>query len=139
MREILEIGALGKTSIRISDLPERKIKVFKRDDSVEFLLKSLIDEETDLLMLENESLVIDHTAIIEKITGDLSFLQNIENFLDLNASVFKFESPKLIPEKLTLSEICKMMLYMKHPYVMTSEQIWTPRDIFKALSLELAH
>ena len=137
IREILEIGALCNTNIKICDLPERKIKVFKRDDSIEYLLRSLSDEETDLLMLDNESLFIDHTTIIEKITGDLNFLKDVENFLELNASVFKLANPKLIPDKLTLSEVCKMMLYMKHPYVMTTEQVFTPRDILQALSLDL--
>jgi len=137
IREILEIGALCNTNIKVCDLPERKIKVFKRDDPIEYLLSSLLDEETDLLMLENESLFIDHTTIIEKITGDLNFLKDVENFLELNASVFKLANPKLIPDKLTLSEVCKMMLYMKHPYVMTTEQVFTPRDILQALSLDL--
>ena len=134
IREILEIGALCKTNITISDLEDRKTKFFSRDDNVEFLVKSLIDEETDLLILENESKFIDHATIIEKISGDMNFLQDVGNILDLNASVFKLGSPKLIPEKLTISEVCKMMLYMKHPYVMTSDQIWTPRDVLQVLS-----
>lgn len=134
IREILEIGALCKTNISISDLPERKINVFKRDDNVEFLIKSLLDEETDLLVLDNEFLFIDHTTVIEKISGDLNFLQNVDNFLDLTTSVFKLASPKLIPDKLTIPEVCKIMLYMKHPYVMTSDRIWTPRDVLQVLS-----
>jgi len=85
-------------------------------------------------MLENESLVIDQATILEKINGDLNYLQNVENFLDLNASIFKFVSPKLIPDKLSLSEVCKTMLYMKHPYVMNSNRIWTPYDILSAIS-----
>jgi hypothetical protein len=64
----------------------------------------------------------------------LNFLQNVDNFLDLTASVFKLPSPKLIPDKLTIPEVSKMMLYMKHPYVMTSDRIWTPRDILQVLS-----
>ena len=100
---------------------KEKSRFSERDDPIEDLLKSLLQDETDLLMLENESLFIDQTTIIEKITGDLNFLKDIDNFLELNASIFKLTNPKLIPDKLSLSEVCKMMLYMKHPYVMTSE------------------
>ena len=135
IREILEIGALSKSNIRMSDLEERKIPSIKRDDTVEFLLKSLLREDTDLLLIENESLFIDNNIVIEKIVNDLNYLKDVENFLELNASVFKFASPKLIPEKLTISEVCKLMLYMKHPYVMTSNRIWTPHDVVKIMNL----
>jgi len=135
IREIIEIGALCQSNIRVSDFAERKMQSIKRDDTVEFLLKSLLHEETDLLMLENELLFIDQNIVIEKIVGDLNYLQDVDNFLELSTSVFKFESPKLIPEKLTISEVCKLMLYMKHPYVMTSDRIWTPRDVVDIMSL----
>lgn len=134
VREILEIGSFCKTNIQTSDLPERKIKIFRRDDSVEDIIKSLLNDDADVLMLENESLVIDQATILEKINGDLNYLQNVENFLDLNASIFKFVSPKLIPDKLSLSEVCKTMLYMKHPYVMNSNRICTPYDVLSAIS-----
>lgn len=133
VREILEIGALCKTDINASELPERKIRFFKREETIADIIKSLLQEDTDLLILENELLFIDQTTIIEKIVGDLNYLQDVDNFLDLNASTFKLENPKLIPDKLTLSEICKTMLCMKHPYVMTSNRIWTPRDVLYVL------
>ncbi len=134
IREILEIGALCKTNINASELPERKIKIFKREDTIEDLIKSLLRNDNEILILENESLFIDYVTIIEKITGDLNYLQDVDNFLDLNASIFKLQSPKLIPDKLTLSEICKTMLYMKHPYVMTQNRIWTPQDVLNILN-----
>jgi hypothetical protein len=133
IREILEIGALCKTSFGASALPEQKIKIFRRDDSIEDLIKSLIYDNTELLLLENESLFIDPMAVIEKIAGDLKYLKNCENFLDLNASIFKLERPKLIPNKLTLSEICQTMLYMKYPYIMTENKILTPKSILEIL------
>ena len=139
IREILEIGALCKTNINASELPERKIKVFKREDTIEDLIKSLLQNDTEILILENESLFIDHLTIIEKITKDLNYLQGVDNFLDLNASIFKLQSPKLIPDKLTLSEVCKTMLYMKHPYVMTQNRIWTPLDVLNVLSQGLGN
>jgi hypothetical protein len=134
IREILEIGALCKTNFDATNLPSQKIKIFKRDDTIEDLIKSLLHENTEVLILENESLFIDHMTIIEKIAGDLNFLKDCGNFLDLNASIFNLERPKLIPEKLSVSEICQIMLYMRHPYVMTSNQLLTPKSILQILS-----
>ena len=73
-------------------------------------------------------------TIIEKIAGDLNYLKNCNEFLDFNASIFKLERPKLVPNNLTLSEICQIMLAMKHPYIMTSNQLFTPRRILEILS-----
>jgi len=137
IREILEIGALCKTDFQASDLTDPKIKIFKRDDTVEDIIKSLMRDNTEVLVLENESLFIDPMTIIEKIAGDLNYLKDCNNFLDLNASIFKLHQPKLIPEKLSLSEICQTMLYMKHPYIMTSNKLLTPRNILEILSKDL--
>lgn len=134
IREILEVGALCKSNFEITDLPDQKIKFFRRDDTVEDVIKSLIQDDTELLLLENESLFIDPMKIIEKIVDDLNYLKNCNNFLDLNASIFKLERPKLIPNNLILSEICQTLLSMKHPYVMTSNHLLTPRSILEILS-----
>ena len=137
IREILEIGALCKSDFQASDLADPQIKIFRRDDTVEDIIKSLIHDNTEVLLLENESLFIDPMTIIEKIAGDLNYLKNCKNFLDLNASIFKLQQPRLIPEKLSLSEICQTMLYMKHPYIMTSNKLLTPRNILEFLSKDL--
>jgi len=137
IREILEIGTLCKSDFQASDLADPKIKMFRRDDTVEDIIKSLIHDNTEVLLLENESLFIDPMTIIEKIGGDLNYLKDCNNFLDLNASIFKLQQPKLIPEKLSLSEICQTMLYMKHPYIMTSNKLLTPRNILEFLSKDL--
>ena len=134
IREILEVGSLCKSNFEISELPDKKITIFKRDDTVEDIIKSLILDNTEFLLLENESLFIDSMTIIEKIVGDLNYLKNCNDFLDLNASIFKLERPKLIPNNLTLSEISQTMLSMKHPYVMTSNHLFTPRSILEVLN-----
>ncbi len=134
IREILEVGALCKSNFETSDLPSKKIKIFRRDDTVEDIINSLIADDIEFLLLENESLFIDSMTIIEKIAGDLNYLKNCNDFLELNASIFKLERPKLVPNNLMLHEICKTMLSMKHPYIMTSNQLFTPRSILESLS-----
>ncbi len=134
IREILEVGALCKSNFKISNLPNKTIKKFRRDDMVEDIIKSLIQEDTEFLLLDNESLFIDSMTIIEKIVNDLNYLKNCDNILDLSASIFKLQSPKLIPNNFTLSEISQSMLSMKHPYVMTSNHLFTPRSILEILT-----
>ena len=133
VNEILEIGSMCQTEITAAKATDRKIITCKRDDSVENITKLLADEQTEFLMLENESGILDQLSFIEKITDDLNFLEDVDNFLELNASIFQFYTPKLIPEKLPFSEICKVMLKIKHPYVMTTKRLWTPQDVLNIL------
>ncbi len=132
-REILEIGSMSQSNI-LPQNPIRKIKTCKREDTVKTLLESLLSAENDCLVLEDESVIIDHRLMLQKIVTDLNFLNGIDNFLELNTSIFQFEAPKLIPEKLSFPEICKVMLEMKNPYVMTPNRVWTPSDVLDALS-----
>jgi len=133
VNEILEIGSMSQSEITATEPTERKIVTCKRDDSVEDITKLLAEEQIEFLMLENESGILDQLTLIEKITTDLNFLEDVNDFLELNASIFQFQTPKLIPEKLPFSEICKVMLKIKHPYVMTTKRLWTPRDVLEIL------
>ena len=133
VNEILEIGSMSQSEITAAEPTERKIVTCKRGDSVEDITKLLSEEQIEFLMLENESGIIDQSSLIEKITTDLNFLEDVNDFLELNASIFQFQTPKLIPEKLPFSEICKVMLKIKHPYVITTKRLWTPRDILEIL------
>jgi predicted transcriptional regulator len=133
VNEILEIGSLCQTEITAADPTDKKIITCKRDDSIENITKLLSDEQTEFLMLENESGILDQLSFVEKITNDLNFLKDVNSFLELNASIFQFYTPKLIPEKLPFSEICKVMLEIKHPYVMTTKRLWTPQDVLDIL------
>ncbi len=130
-REILEVGSMSK--IDFSSQGPRKIDLCNREDTVHDILESLVIKENDCMILEDESVIIDHRIILEKITSDLNFLNGVDDFLELNASIFRFEAPKLIPEKLSFPEICKVMLEMKNPYVMTTNRIWTPSDVLDVL------
>lgn len=133
VKEILEIGALCKTEITASQEKSGKTSFFTRETSVRDIIKALIQDDTNYLLLKDENLVLDPLSIIERITQDFNFLKNVDNFLDLNASIFKFRVPKLIPERLEFSEICKLMLEMRYPYLTTSTRLWTPLDILDCL------
>lgn len=133
VKEILEIGALCKTSITAAQEKLKKTSFCTRETSVRDIIKGLIQDDADYLLLNDENLVLDSFSIIERITTDFNFLRNVENFLDLNLSIFQFRTPKLIPERLEFSEICKLMLEMKYPYLTTSTRLWTPLDVLDCL------
>lgn len=135
--EILEIGSMSNVKIDSSKLPKRKIARCSRDDSVEDLIKTLLNSESSFAMLEGDSLGIDQISIIKKLSNELNFLENIEEFLELKASIFQFQSPKLIPENLMFSEICRVMMESDFPYSMTESRIWTPKDVLDVLSVGL--
>lgn len=132
-KELLEIGSMSSTDIIESFNKTNSIPKFRRDSSVKEIINILVKDDVNCILLEDENLILDSFAIIERITSDLNFLKNTDDFLDLNASIFQFKTPKLIPERLEFSEICKLMLEMKYPYLITATRLWTPWDILDCL------
>ena len=133
-REILEIGSMCQIENSVELETRKKIAKCTRTDSVEDVIKLLTDDKIELLQLEGESLILDRKSVIQNIVTKLNFLDSVDNFLELNATIFQFQSPKLIPDNLAFPEICKLMLDMQFPYLITSKRIWTPLDVMEILS-----
>lgn len=132
-RRLLEVGILCDTSMRVVDIPSRPIVTFSKDDSVEDIISSMLKNKIDVLILENTASFINPQIIFEKILEDSEHLQQIDNFLQMKTSVFKLRTIKIISENLTIPELCKIMLKMRHPFVMTRDKILTPYDMILAL------
>ena len=133
-REVLEIGSMCQfKDIQKLETNEKVITV-NRDSSVNDTIKLLTKGKNELVQLEGESLVLDRQAVLQNIVTKLNFLENVEDFLELNTTIFQFQAPKLIPDNLAFPEICKLMLDMKYPYLITSKRIWTPLDVMEILS-----
>jgi hypothetical protein len=131
IRQVLEIGALCKTNVVASSLPKKRTTTFKRDDRFRDIIGKLRQDEGGFVLLEDDLSFVNHEILLEKIK-ELNNTQN-DNLLDLSASTFKTITPTLISDRLTIAEICKIMLNMKYPCVMTYEQMITPRDILNLL------
>ena len=112
----------------------KKVITVNRDSSINDTIKLLTKGKNELVQLEGESLVLDRQAVLQNIVTKLNFLENVEDFLELNTTIFQFQAPKLIPDNLAFPEICKLMLDMKFPYLITSKRIWTPLDVMEILS-----
>lgn len=135
-RKLLEVGALSKTDMRVSDMPKKKIVTFTKDYTVKEIIVSMFENKTRKLILEDVSLFISDRIITEKIANDLNYLRNVNNFLDMSADIFKLESPKIISEDIGIPEACKIMSDMLHPYLMTKDQVISPWDIVMILGSE---
>ena len=135
-RKLLEIGALSKTKMKVSDIPKKRIITFTKDYTVKEIIVSMFENKTRKLILEGVLLFISDRIITEKIANDLNYLRNVNNFLDMSADIFKLESPKIISEDMGIPEACKIMSDMLHPYLMTKDQVISPWDIVTILGSE---
>lgn len=133
--QVLEIGTLCKTNVMTSSFPKKRLVTFRRDDKIRTIIEKLDQNKNNFVMLEGELSFVNHEIILEKIK-ELNTTQN-ENLLELSASTLKTITPTLISDRLTVSEICKIMLGMKYPCVITSEQVITPHDILEVLCKEI--
>lgn len=133
-RSILEIGLQLEPNIRVSDLPHGKITNFVREDTVEKIIRTMIRNDSSVLILENTSSFLSAQIIFERIVNDFKYLKQMDNFLDLPISDFKLKNAKMISSNTTIVEMCKIMLNMRHPFVMTLEQFLTPKDVLWALT-----
>ena len=128
-KKLLEVGKKIKTDISISDLPEKKLVTFSKDATIGDVLNLMLENNTRRLVLENSNKFINDRIILEKISEELKYLQDVENFLDISINEFKLEKIKEISEDLSISEVSKIMYEMEHPCVIFRNKIITPWDI----------
>jgi hypothetical protein len=128
-KKLLEVGKKIKTNISISDLPEKKLVTFSKDATIGYVLNLMLVGNTRRLILENSDKFINDRIILEKISEELKYLQDVENFLDIPISEFKLEKIREISENLSIPEVSKIMYEMEHPCVIYRDKIITPWDI----------
>lgn len=127
-RRLLEVGILCDTRIKVSDMPAKKIITFQKEDTVGFLIREMLQNNTDVVILEHTPLFVTPQIIFEKIS-ELNYLDGIDNFLDSKISTLNLKSGRIIPDNITVPEMCKIMLSMKNSFVMTQNNVLTPWDL----------
>lgn len=135
-KKILEIGMKCKTDARITDLPKKTTVTFKLDDTMEFIIKSMFQNKTRKLLLENSNKYLNDRIIIETITEKMSYLKNIDYFLNVPANIIDLEEARIINNDLLINEVSAMMFDMEHPYVLYKDWVVTPWDVCEALQSE---
>ena len=138
-RKLLEIGTSCKTNMVVSTIPKKNIVVFRKEDSVRFIISSMFENKTRKLILKDTSFFISDRIIIEKITRELNCLRNVDNFLEMKADIFRLDQAKKIPSNLKINEASKIMYNMQSPYLLIEDQVITPWDIAMILSSGLIY
>jgi hypothetical protein len=133
-RKLLEVGMLCNTDITINDMAKKRISTFKQNQTVKEIINKMFENKTRRLVLENTTQFLSDRIIIEKISTDLNYLHDVDNFLDMKANIFKLEDAKIISYDMKIPELCKKMYGMLHPYVMTKDQVISPWDIIMVLT-----
>ena len=128
-KKLLEVGKKIKTNISVSELPEKKLVTFAKNVTIGSVLNLMLEGNTRRLILKNSNKFINDRIILEKISEELRYLQDIENFLDIPISEFNLETVREISEDLSIPEVSKIMYEMKHPCVIFRDKIITPWDI----------
>jgi len=132
-KKILGIGMRCKTNLSISDLPKKPPVTFKIDDTMGSIIKSMFENKTRKILLENSNKYINDRIIIETITEKMSHLKEMDYFLNVPANIIELEEARIIYNDLKIHEVSAMMFDMEHPYVIYKDWIVTPWDICKIL------
>ncbi len=127
-RRLLEVGILCDTAIKVSDMPSKKIVTFQKEDTIDFLIREMLKNNTDVVVLEHTPLFVTPQIIFEKIS-ELNYLDGIDDFLDSKFSTLNLKCGRIIADNITVPEMCKIMLSMKNAFVMTQNNVLTPWDL----------
>ena len=135
-KKILEVGMKCKTNLTIRDLPRKSLVTFQKDDTLGSIIKSMFENKTRKILLENSNKYLNDRIIIETISEKMSYLKEMDYFLNIPANTIELEEARVIYDNLKINEISAMMYDMEHPYVMYKEWAITPWDICKILLSE---
>lgn len=133
INKLLQIGLLLNSSIKISDISAKKYPSFKITDSINEVISRMLHNNTSIAILENSSLFITAHMILEKIQNELKYLQEVDDFMNLKINNFKLNQSVIISDNKTISDMCKIMLNINQPHVMTETRILTPQDVIIGL------
>lgn len=132
-KKVLEIGMHCKTNLSISNLPKKSHVTFKNDDTMETIIKSMFENKTRKILLENSYKYINDRIIIETITEKMHYLKDMDYFLNFPANSIELEEARVLYDDLKINEISAIMYDMEHPYVIYKDWLITPWDICNIL------
>jgi len=128
-KKLLELGMRCKTDISISNMPEKKLETFNKDQTIGQIIDSMLTVGVRRLFLSDSSKFINDRMVLETITEDMKYLRGVENFLECPVSDFKLIDAKILSKDLSIPELSKTLYEMKHPCVIFHDKVVTPWDI----------
>lgn len=132
-RSLLDVYPFLDTCLTINDLPKKKTIYFTKDQSVKEILNLMFENKTRRLILKDSEFYVSDRLIIETICTELNYLEKVDNFLEMDCSIFKLDKAKIIPEYTTIQKLCKLMNSLNHQYTMCGDQVFSPFDIIMIL------
>ncbi len=135
-RKMLEIGIKSKTDVSISSMPKKKMVTFQPDDTLREIVNLMFEHNTRKLLLEYSNQFISDRLVLKEISKLLKFQPDVDNFLDVPVNQVELEDVTVVLDDLDLSQICKKMYEMDHPYVIYKDISVTPWDVCNALMSE---
>lgn len=133
VRTLLGVYPFLDTDLTIKDIPKKNTIHYAKDQSVREILNIMLQNKTRRLVLENTQSYISDRIIIEKISTNLNYLYRIDDFLDMNCSIFQPAHAKIIPSHTTIQKLCETLYTMDHPYAINDDQVFSPFDIISIL------
>lgn len=128
VKKLLEIGINNDIDFHISEIPKKKIITFGKDATFGEIMKLMLENKTRKIMFEGTNQFINDRIIIETIEK-FDYLLDIDNFLDIPASVVSLEDAKVVSDDLSISDISKIMYDMSQPLVIHEDRVISPWDI----------
>lgn len=133
IRILLGVYPFLDTALTIQDIPKKKLITYTKEQSVRDVLNIMLQNKTRRLVLEGTQSYISDRSIIEHLSTNLNYLYNIEDFLDMDSSIFAPRDIMQISENTTIQELCRGLYTMEHPYVSNGDQVFSPFDIISIL------
>lgn len=133
-KKVLEIAKRCITDVCISQIKRKKVMTFSQDETIFDIMKKMLKNGTRRLILQETNQFINDRIILEKISEDMNYLKNVENFQQIDAGQFKVLDCKVAEFDLTLPQAAETMLNAKNPYLMFNENVITPWDICEILA-----
>lgn len=133
IRMLLDVYPFLDTALTIQDIPKKKLVYYDKEQSVRDILNLMLQNKTRRLVLKGTLSFISDRIIIEHLITNLNYLHDIADFLEMDSSIFSPSSIKSIPENTTIQKLCQILHAMDHPYVASSDQVFSPFDIIGIL------
>lgn len=133
-RKFLEIGANLTTDFTLADMPKKKLVTFSKDETVQDIITKMFDNQTRRLFLEGTNSFLTDRTILEKVVNELDMLKGVDNFLSMNAEIFRLMTAEKTILDLTIPTACRTIYNMVYPCLLTKDNIITPWDIVKFIS-----
>lgn len=133
IKRILELGLLCDTDITISQINKKSAVFCSSDDTIHTVMHTMLENNTNDIVIQNSPFIITGRVILEKIQNEINY-SDIDQILEHKISDLTPYEATITHKDLSIPDLCKLMLTVRHPYVMTASQVFTPYDLIRVLS-----